>query len=168
MSSGGIGNILAGICSQFPPAEPDADALLYWNEANGEFDFAELSSDFAIVAGVLTFTGSSGGGGSTINLTANTTLVSGASNNAYTNDGAASLIEVTLPAAAAGLKFTFLVSDPDGFKLIAAGSDVIRIAGSETPPAGSMTSTQQGGAVVLYGRAGGWIAASSQRTWIDA
>lgn len=60
MGSSGISNILAGICSQFPPGDPNQNALLYWNDANNDFEFLGIGSGLSIVAGDLV---SSGGGG---------------------------------------------------------------------------------------------------------
>lgn len=96
-----------------------------------------------------------------------TILTSENTNTVFDNTGALALVTVDLPVAEQGLKLSFLVTDADGFRLDAAGSNTIRIAGTVTSAGGTMTCTQLGGAVVLYGTSTGWIAASSQRTWIE-
>lgn len=98
-------------------------------------------------------------------ITTETDLETTDTNKVYLNTGAASVVPANLPAGAEGLKFTFLVTDSSGFEINADGSDTIQLAGSN---AGTFTCTQLGGALVLYGYTGGWIAASSQRTWIDS
>jgi hypothetical protein len=58
--SGGIGNILDGICSQFPPGDPDYDALLYWNNAENKFDYLGLGDGLVIEDGLINVEGGSG------------------------------------------------------------------------------------------------------------
>lgn len=48
MGSSGISNILAGICSQFPPGDPNKNALLYWNDTKNDIEFLGLGSGFVI------------------------------------------------------------------------------------------------------------------------
>lgn len=101
-------------------------------------------------------------------ISSSTSLPSRESHTFCNNTGAGALVEISLPAGAQDLKFGFLVTNANGFKLIANGTDTIRIAGSVSTAGGSMTCTQLGGAVVIYGHSGGWTAVSSQRTWIDS
>ena len=109
--------------------------------------------------------GPAGSGDLFANITVSQSIEAVDTNTVYTNFGATSLVAVSLPAGAQGLKFTFLIVDADGFSLIADGSDAINIGNSG---AGTMTNTKVGGSVVLYGYSGGWIAAASQGVWIDS
>lgn len=95
-------------------------------------------------------------------------ILAAATNTVYDNDGASALVVVGLPAAARGLKYTFLVTDANGFRLDAAGADTIRVSGSISTAGGTQTCKQIGGAITIYGLSGRWVASASQRTWIEA
>lgn len=95
--------------------------------------------------------------------TADDTITAGESGKVFFNTGAASLVTLTLPAAADKLKFTFIVTDTSGLAVTAA--DTIQVGGTS---ANTFTCTQLGGSLTLYGFSGGWVASSSQRTWIDS
>lgn len=75
MSSDGIANILAGICSQFPPGDPNANKLLYWNDTTNQFDFLGIGSGLSISGGNLVATG--GGTVTSITSTGSTLTVTG-------------------------------------------------------------------------------------------
>lgn len=98
-------------------------------------------------------------------MASSTVLTSANTNTVYDNVGASALVVATLPAATQGLKFTFLVIDPDGFQIKAVGTDTIRIASSASSAAGTATSNKPGNAIVLYGHSVGWVAASASGTW---
>lgn len=103
-----------------------------------------------------------------LNHTTSAPLTADQTHAVITNTGASALVIDDLPAAAVGLKFTFIVTDANGFRLDAAGSDTIRIGGSVSTAGGTQTCTQIGGSLTIYGHSGGWISVSSQRTWIEA
>lgn len=85
-----------------------------------------------------------------------------------TNAGATALIERTLPTAAAGLTFTFSVMDADGFKIIAASGDNIRVIDKITGTAGYIQSTTIGSTVTLSAMdATTWLATSIHGVWTD-
>lgn len=113
--------------------------------------------------------GGGGGSGETFaKLTTSTTLTSANTNTRYTNEGAASLVVVTLPAAAEGLKFTFLVTASAGFTIDAAGSNTIRIGTGVTSAGGTYTSTKVGSSIVIYGTdTAGWVASSALGIWSE-
>lgn len=88
------------------------------------------------------------------------------SRKAYTNEGATSQVAVTLPAAAAGLEYTFIVQDADGIQITAAAGDTIRQAGSVSSSGGTATSTTIGDTLTLLAiNATEWIAIASHGTW---
>lgn len=103
-------------------------------------------------------------------VTANTTdplaLAHTDSWTAFTNEGATTLINFSLPSAAAGMQYTFIVQDADGIQVDAAGGDTIRIAGSVSAAAGNIASTTIGSTVTLLAiNVTEWIAISSLGSW---
>lgn len=82
MGSDGISNILGGICSQFPPGDPNHNALLYWNDTTNKFDFLGIGTGLTISGGNLTAAGGlpSGSGGAV--------QIANALGTAFDNDGA--------------------------------------------------------------------------------
>lgn len=87
-----------------------------------------------------------------------TTAQSGAT---FTNQGATAKNYYTLPLAANGLEFSFIVQDADGIRVVANTGDTIRIAGSVSGSAGLIESTTIGDAVTLRAiNATEWIASS--------
>ena len=89
-----------------------------------------------------------------------------ASGALYTNEGDTDGSSVTLPAAVAGLRFTFYVQVAQALTVTAAAGDTIRIAGSVTAAAGSISSAVVGSAVILHAiNATEWVALSSVGAW---
>jgi hypothetical protein len=79
----------------------------------------------------------------------------------FTNEGAGALVALTLPAAAAGLRFAFYVQDVDGIEVIAQAGDTIRIAATVSSAGGNAQSTTQGDFIELVAiNATEWIARS--------
>jgi hypothetical protein len=72
------------------------------------------------------------------------TLSAENSGEVYTNEGASSLVEFTLPSAVAGLFFGFIVQDGSGIRVTAATGDTIRIASAVTAAGGSIENTTVG------------------------
>jgi hypothetical protein len=92
-----------------------------------------------------------------------TTAVSG---KVFTNKGATTQVNFTLPSAAVGLQYTFIVQDSDGVRVTAASGDTIRIAGSVTAAAGHIDNSTIGGVVTLLAvDATEWFAISYVGTW---
>jgi hypothetical protein len=90
------------------------------------------------------------------------------SNSFYvaTNEGATSKVERTLPSAAAGYEYTFVVQDSDGIRIIAAAGDTIRVAGSVSSAGGYAENTTIGSTITLVAiNATEWIATSVNGTW---
>jgi len=83
-----------------------------------------------------------------------------------TNEGSAAKNYHTLPSAAAGLQFTFIVQDADGLRVTAAAGDTIRIGETVSKAGGFAESTVVGSALVLAAvNATEWIALSATGTW---
>lgn len=73
------------------------------------------------------------------------TLVASQSGQIWFNSGSAKRC-ATLPAAQAGLKFTFIVADADGYRVQGAGSDTIRYTvATSLPTAYATVITTAGG-----------------------
>lgn len=84
----------------------------------------------------------------------------------FTNEGATAKVYHSLPTAAAGLVYTFVVQDTDGIRVVAATGDTIRINTSVSATAGYCEATAAGATVTLYAiNATEWIATSSLGTW---
>jgi hypothetical protein len=87
----------------------------------------------------------------------------------FTNTGTPALNYHTLPTAAAGTTFTFIVTDANGIVITANAGDVITIGGSSSTAAGTATSTTLGSVVNLvaidattwhsFGHTGTWVLA---------
>lgn len=105
----------------------------------------------------------------TATVTAVTTTASPASTSsgtAFTNEGDADGATITLPTAAAGLRFTVVVQTAQTLTITAGAGDTIRIASSVTAAAGSITSAVVGSAVELVAINNvEWIAVSSIGSW---
>lgn len=98
--------------------------------------------------------------------TAATSPAASDSRKAYTNEGATSQVAVTLPAAAAGLEYTFIIQDTDGIQITAAAGDTIRQAASVSASGGTATSTTIGDTLTLLAiNSTEWIAIASHGTW---
>lgn len=96
----------------------------------------------------------------------NRTVSTAESGAIFSNEGAVALDVFTLPAAAAGLRYTFIVQDADGIKVLAVGDDTIRIAGSVSGAAGFAQSTTIGSVLTIVAiNATEWMAISSSGTW---
>lgn len=89
------------------------------------------------------------------------------SRGTFTNEGATALTQNTLPGAAKGLTYTFIVQDADGIRVVAGSGDTIRIAGSVSAAAGRIDSTTIGSTVTLVAiNATEWVAVSVNGTWV--
>lgn len=87
----------------------------------------------------------------------------------FTNEGASALVAFTLPAAVAGLQYTFICQDADFLSVNAQAGDTIRIAGSVSTGGGSKTATAIGDTLSIMAiNATEWIATSVNGTWTNA
>lgn len=83
-----------------------------------------------------------------------------------TNEGTTARNYNTLPSAAAGMSFEFVVQDADGMRIVAAAGDTIRVAGSVSAAAGYIQNATVGSAIRLLAvNATEWIAVNYVGTW---
>lgn len=88
------------------------------------------------------------------------------SGTVLTNEGTTVANYHTLPAAAAGMTFLFVVADTDGLRVTATGDDTIRLAGSVSAAAGFCESAVIGNVVILTAiNATQWVAVTIVGTW---
>lgn len=84
----------------------------------------------------------------------------------YTNTSATALVVASLPAATTERRYSFLVTDTDGIKILANGSDTIRLGGTVSAGGGYAQSTTIGDTVELLAIATGvWVATTYNGTW---
>lgn len=99
-------------------------------------------------------------------FTGHDTLTSVESGKTCTNEGAGALITLTLPAAAAGLEFTFIVMAAQTLQIKLPGTDVARVAAAFTTGGGTASSSTVGDAITLKCVNGTtWVATSVVGTW---
>jgi len=84
------------------------------------------------------------------------------------NSGATALVTRTLPGAAAGAQYTYVVMDSDGIKIQAASGDEIRVIDKVTAAAGYIQSTTIGSVVCLLAvDSTTWVALHIHGVWTD-
>jgi len=99
-------------------------------------------------------------------VTANDTLTAANTGNTYTNEGATALITLTLPTAALGYEFEFIVVDTDGIRVQAAAGDNIRVGSEISGTAQYIQSAKIGSVVKIKAvNSTNWVAVSSMGTW---
>ena len=87
--------------------------------------------------------------------------------NVFTNEGDADGATINLPTASAGLTYTVYVQTAQTFTITAAAGDTIRIDGSVTAAAGSISSNVVGSSITLVAiNATEWVALSTVGTWV--
>jgi len=90
----------------------------------------------------------------------------GSSLRVFTNEGATEENYNTLPTAASGYEYTFIVQDSDGIRVTAATGDTIRSAASVTASGGYIESTTVGSSITIQAlNINEWIATSITGTW---
>jgi hypothetical protein len=95
-------------------------------------------------------------------------LTTAESYKVLTNQGIAEKNFHTLPTAAAGLSYTFVVQDTDGIRVTASTGDTIRLGNKVTATAGYVESTTIGDTITLVAiNVDEWIAVSAIGTWTD-
>lgn len=93
-------------------------------------------------------------------------LVNTESGTVLTNEGATAQNYHTLPTAAAGLVFEFVVQDADGIRVVAATGDTIQDVGTVSATAGYIQSTTIGSVIRLAAiNATQWVVMSKQGAW---
>lgn len=103
---------------------------------------------------------------SILNKTTNYTLATNESFKVVNNTSASSQVTNTLPSAAAGLSYCFTVTVTNGIKVVAPGSNTIRIGSTISSAGGSITSTNLGDTVWLVALDSvKWTALSIIGTW---
>lgn len=131
---------------------------------------------FGVLSGNVYFGGNLVVGGTLLNQVAVTASTAGSgspnlitaaqSGTVWTNEGSTAVNYHTLPTAAVGLQYTFIVQDADGLRVTANTGDTIRLGTAVTATAGNIQSTQIGAAVVLVAiNATVWMATSITGTW---
>jgi len=86
----------------------------------------------------------------------------------FGNNGAVARQDYTLPSAATGYNYSFVVNDADGIRITAAAGDTIRMGPKVTAAAGYIESTTIGSTVTLVAiNATEWIATTWNGTWSD-
>lgn len=87
----------------------------------------------------------------------------------FTNEGAAGAITVTLPSAAAGFDYIFIVQSANNIVITAAAGDTIRIAGAVSSAGGTATNGTIGSVLRISTiNATEWIAREVQGAWVLA
>lgn len=95
-------------------------------------------------------------------------LLAKESGTVLTNEGTTVINYHTLPTAAAGLQFTFVVQDSDGLRIVANTGDTIRFGDKVTAAAGYIQATLIGSYVTLVAiNATEWVVTSSSGEWTD-
>ena len=88
------------------------------------------------------------------------------SGKVFTNEGVSAANYHTLPAARAGLTYTFVVQDTDGIRVVAGAGDTIRITASATPAAGYVEAATIGNCITLVAiNATEWVSIATVGTW---
>jgi hypothetical protein len=94
-------------------------------------------------------------------------LTTAESGKLCTNRGAGGDIELTLPAARAGLEYVFcVVEDAKYVKAVAAAGNTVRIGGSVSVAGGYARSSTAGNTILLVGlNSTEWVAPAKEGTW---
>ena len=99
------------------------------------------------------------------------TLTNTQSNNVYNNTGATARVDISLPAATAGLKYRFACTDVDGIRIIAstASADNIKNGATTSASGGYIESTTIGSFLeILCIDSTSWYVTSITGTWVVA
>lgn len=91
------------------------------------------------------------------------------SNNVFTNGGAVASVTFTLPAAASGFEYTFVVDNTNGIVIKASGTNTIRAGPVVSSAGGTMTSTMTGSSITIVAiNTTEWMATSVLGSWTEA
>lgn len=87
----------------------------------------------------------------------------------YTNTGASGATTINLPAAAAGLTYSFSIEAAQTLTVAANGTDTIRIAGTASSAGGNISSGTIGDCIALIcSQTGKWVSLAHEGTWTIA
>lgn len=107
-----------------------------------------------------------GGPGPVSASPAGATITADQSGTWFTNEGADAEAEFTLPPAAAGLSFGFVVQDDDGLSITAGSGDTIRVADEASEAAGFISNSAPGSSIRLLAiNDTEWVAVSVTGAW---
>lgn len=100
-------------------------------------------------------------------FTGNDTLTEAESGKTCTNEGAAGAVTLTLPAAAAGLKFTFIVVANQTLTIQLPGTDVAQVNATGSSAGGTVFAATKGRSISFecVSASGGWYCTSQIGTW---
>lgn len=100
-------------------------------------------------------------------LTSGATLLAADSGTVTTNEGASARLDMILPSAVAGYRYSFIVQDTDGIRVTAGTGDTIRIGSSVSASAGRIDANTIGASITLVAiNATEWVALGSPiETW---
>ncbi|MCY2930405.1 MAG: hypothetical protein NTV86_13075 [Planctomycetota bacterium] len=133
--------------------------------AGGTYSHADISD----MRGMACFTASGASGvieASTAGAGSPNFLTGRENGKILTNEGASARAYNTLPSAAAGLAFDFIVSDADGMRITAVTGDTIRVGEGVSSSGGYIQNATIGSAIRLVAvNATEWIAVSTVGTW---
>lgn len=136
-------------------SSPSADIAIKRNVDNG---IQGLDSEAKIATAVLSRR--------VIEHTSSQSILSEESFTIFTNKGAGGSITLSLPTAAAGLEYTFVIMETQTLVIDAAAGDTIQIAGSTSAASGNISAATQGHTVTIVAMdATEWIAHSVIGTW---
>lgn len=98
--------------------------------------------------------------------TGNYTVLSTDSPSTFTNEGAAGQVILTLPTAVAGLTITAYVQAAQNLRVLATGSETVRVGATVSGAAGYAEAATVGNALTLRAiNATEWVAISNVGTW---
>lgn len=117
-------------------------------------------------ASSITISATGGAGAATVTKTADYTVTTADSDTHFNNIGAGGAVTFTLPAAAAGLRYGFLVAAAQTVEILAAGSDRIAYGTTNSAAGGNLQSSSPFSFVTIEAHgAGQWIASSTLGAW---
>ena len=171
----GSGNLNMSITTLSPAAVDVAtDSIAFEDDSDGlNGTRVELISDMVALQAGNGIAATAGVFSVSIPLEVNTAgvgspniLTASESPSIMTNEGAGALNYHTLPTAAAGLTFTFIVQDANGIRITANTGDTIRVAGTVSIAAGYTDSTTVGSTITLVAiNITEWIVTSLTGAW---
>lgn len=133
------------------------------------------SDGIVTVGGTFLYTGSDGvflGSARTHEYVTNvtttpTTLTNLNTGRIFTNTGAGARVDFNLPSAQADTKFTFMVRNVNGIRVVAAGGDTIEVGGVASAAGGRIDAAAIGDVITIRCiNATEWITESAQGIWI--
>lgn len=185
----GIGGVNNGFTTYIPATGITDNAERYFrinsagfqSPSDGKFGFHSGTNTFSGIdvaisratVGCLIVTNGSTGVGTLITAinvlakTADYTVLATDSFSVFTNEGTIAKRNNTLPSAAAGLEYTFVVQDSDGVTVTAATGDTITDSVTVSAAAGNIDSTDVGASLTLIAiNATEWVVKSKTGVWI--